>query len=265
MLGQPKKLMRVIGPALRRGVQKMERTNSIGAQGAHTQNQLNDHAEHVSRLKKVAQVSPPDRRGLQRQAGQETPHREALKRSAARVETARAALGQIADLVGSVSQSLKRNAAASSNPLANERLVQTAHATALDIVEHARIDGTKLLGTGRLQSFADRVSGQSLAAIKAYGKSESAFQASLGSDDPPLVKHALATAKVFVSGPDGILETLHTMAERGPSAGPEAEQALESISRTAEGLRTLLADARMRDIDTVLNENQAGLPPDLKF
>lgn len=194
---------------------------------------------------------------------------ERLKASAVKVETARAALGQMSDLVDSVIEGMRRNAASSSGGRANERLMESAFATAQDIVEHARSDGQYLLGPGRAAPYRSQaVDGKTLAAIGAYQRNQNAYGQSAEQADPPLVRHALQSTRAFVSGPEGVLETLRQMAEHGPHEGPSAEKALHEAKQTLKGLTNMLGDARVREIDQPLQEMQqprGTTPFDLKI
>ncbi len=188
-----------------------------------------------------------------------------LRDAAVRVETALNALHQMEDLVSSVSDSLHRHAATSSSPRADERLVRSAFATAQDIVEHARVDGQPLLGPGRLQRYTGS-DPRSSAAVRSYAKNEAGYQQAKSNELPPLVRQALATARAFVSGSQGVLETLSELAERGPHSGESAARALQDVASTLGGLSALLAGARSKEILPQLNAGQgAGLPPDLRF
>ena len=178
-----------------------------------------------------------------------------LKVAAARVETVRAALGQMADLLESVRESLKRVNPSQGSPKHLERLLRTTANTAEDIVDHARLHGEPLLGTGHRMSYVDRVADHvTLHAITSYSRNAQAFADTKHNADPPLIRHALQTASAFISGSAGVLAALEHLASNGPYSISQADEVLATAQQTVEGLKNMLADARIRDVDRPLRE-----------
>ena len=142
-----------------------------------------------------------------------------------RLEAAAQTVSQIEDLLNSTLDGLRENAATQAPWLANQRLLRSADATASDLVKSSSFEG-KSIFVDQSQNLATRK------ALHAYA-AQTDSNRSIG-DRIPAVEAAIRQATLYLTGPNGVLQTLTALANSGSQQQISAEPLL---TRLAEDMR----------------------------
>ena len=148
-----------------------------------------------------------------------------IKKLSDRLEAAGQTVSQIQDLLNSTLDGLRENAATQAPWLANQRLLRSAEVTARDLIETSSFEG-KHLFVDKSQNLATR---KALHAYAAQGDSKR----SIG-DRTPAAEAAIRQATLYLTGPNGVLQTLTALANSGSQQQISAEPLL---TRLAEDMR----------------------------
>lgn len=149
----------------------------------------------------------------------------------ARIVAAQRLVVQMTDLVAGVREGLEANATRTTDLKADERLLQSAYATALDLIENTRADGEPVV---RLESTGPAVQN----AANVYGMVK-------GDSESPLIRR-LGT---LLTGPDGVVPTLDALRQDEIVSADETQARLVRLEMRLEALREPLARAGQPGLD----------------
>lgn len=149
----------------------------------------------------------------------------------ARIVAAQRLVVQMTDLVAGVREGLEANATRTTDLKADERLIQSAYATAVDLIENTRADGEPVVS---LQTTGPAIQN----AANAYGMVK-------GDGESPLIRRL----GNLLTGPDGVVPTLDALRQDELFSPEESQARLARLESRLEALREPLARAGQPGLD----------------
>lgn len=189
---------------------------------------LNPSASHAARSGAARPVVRAAAEAVQRME-QARPN-ESFQPSA-RIVAAQRLVVQMTDLVAGVREGLEANATRTTDLKADERLIQSAFATAVDLIENTRADGEPVVS---LQTTGPAIQN----AANAYGMVK-------GDGESPLIRRL----GNLLTGPDGVVPTLDALRQDELFSPEESQARLARLESRLEALREPLARAGQPGLD----------------
>jgi len=178
-----------------------------------------------------------------------------LKNSLDKIWAFKNTIGQLTDLLESVSLTLAQTPLGPVSNRTNQRLIRSAAGAAKDIISHAELNGEPLFNVNQHYLSGRVISAFAQSAISAY--SQNTRMRDSRSNDPPLVRMAIGVVNTQIVGQTGILISLQRLAEFGPHSSDRARTAINQEKLRLVGIDNVLDEAKTRGIDPLLNDQIA--------
>ncbi len=184
-------------------------------------------------------------------------HAANVELSTRRLNVAEETVGQLADLITSIVDSLRESPIGLQSHRANHRILLSAAGAAKDIIEHAQSAGKPLFNMNVTLLSGRTLPATSRSALAAYSASH---RRSGNSPDPPSVRRAFQVIEIHLVGPKGVLNTLQELADNGPFASEDAANSVGKVLEILHNLSEVVTDAkaRLRDPPSFADPHNTG-------
>lgn len=183
----------------------------------------------------VTRVKPPaetDRQEAMREDGAGQPRGPVNGALIGRADVVSRSLRQLSDLMATVENALQAAPAGAAGGAFAGRLLDSATATARDVIDHAKAEGEPAF---RMRPASGPAAPRLLAALQAYTANQAALPAAGSAESQP-IQLALMAAEEGLNGPRGLVRTLERMARE---ADRNPGQTLAGIRQLNVGLQAM--------------------------